>query len=79
MLVPPLSRLRGFLHYVVSFEKHSCVHAVCKCFPVFEILDLNLFSIDNYDTFYCHLHHLSKIYVTLIVRFSGIWYNLPIK
>ena len=79
MLVPPLSRLRGFLHYVVSFEKHSCVHAVCKCFPVAEVFDFNLFSVNNDDAYYFHLHHLSKTYVLQIVRFACIWYNLPIK
>ena len=74
-----LSRLCGFLHDVVSLRQHPFVDAVREVFFVFEVFDLDLFSVDDHYAFDRHMHHLAKVYAPLIVRVSGIWYNLPNK
>ena len=60
----PLSRLRGFFYRI--FDCYSLL--LCK-------------KADQYfhDLFDIHMHHLSNLYALLIVRVSGIWYNLPSK
>lgn len=67
MLVLPFYRLRGFLYYVVSVKKNPLVNTFCKCLFIFQFLNLYFFSVNYYNVFYDHLHHLSKAYESLFV------------